>query len=328
MKGVVFEEFGQPDVLRLAEVPMPELRPSDLLVRVKAAGVNRADLLQRQGFYGRQNFGDSPLLGLELAGEVVEIGAEVSDFVIGDRVMAITGGGAYAEYARVDHAMALRIPESLGFIDASAIMESFVTAYEVAGHLAAVSPGQAVLVTAAAGGVGSAVVQVAQSLGGRVMATANAARRSDVLSLGADLVVDYRAGDHSEAISSFTEGRGLDVVIDFIGGDTFARNLQSLRAGGTLVQVGLMAGAAPTEIPLDLLLHNHLKVIGTVMKSRETAAKRAMIQRFATHALPLFDADRLRPLVSETFAMAEVAQAHQSMERGGGFGKIVLVTDA
>lgn len=324
MKAAVFEDFGRADVLRLAEVPVPEIRPTDLLVRVRAAGVNRADLLQRQGVYGTETYGDSPLLGLELAGEVVEVGGAVTGFRRGDRVMAITGGGAYAEVARVDQALAVHMPDHLGFIEAAAVMESFVTAYEVVGHLAGLGTGQTVLVHAAAGGVGSAMVQVARALGGRVLATAGAGRLGDVLSLGAEAVVDYRSGDFEAEARWFTAGRGLDAVVDFIGGDTLAGNLRSLRPGGILVQVGLMGGGGDAPIPLGLLLHNHLRLVGTVMKSRQPNEKRAMVQRFADRMLPLVASGTLRAVVSQVFPLADVVQAHEAMERGGGFGKIVL----
>lgn len=324
MKAAVFQDFGKADVLRLAEVPVPEIRPTDLLVRVRAAGVNRADLLQRQGVYGTETYGDSPLLGLELAGEVVDVGGAVTGFRRGDRVMAITGGGAYAEVARVDQALAVHMPDHLGFIEAAAVMESFVTAYEVVGHLAGLGTGQTVLVHAAAGGVGSAMVQVARALGGRVLATAGAGRLADVLWLGAEAVVDYRSEDFEAEARRFTEGRGLDAVVDFIGGGTLAANLRSLRPGGILVQVGLMGGGGDASIPLGLLLHNHLRLVGTVMKSRQPDEKRTMVRRFADRMLPLVASGTLRAVVSQVFPLAHVVQAHEAMERGGGFGKIVL----
>ncbi len=324
MKAVVYDRFGPPDVLHVAEMPMPEPRPDDLLIRVRAAGVNRADLMQREGRYGAQSFGESPLLGLELAGEVVAMGEAVRGFQPGARVMAITGGGAYAEYARVDQGMAVPMPDNLSFIEAASVMESFVTAWEAVAHLAAARPGEAVLVHAAAGGVGSAAVQVAHALGCTVFATAQAARIEDVHAIGADYVFDYRNEDFEAGIRTATAGHGVDVVIDFVGGAYLARNLRSLRPGGRLVQVGLMSGEAEAVIPLGLLLHNHLRLIGTVMKSRDAAEKRAMVKRFAEGGLPRLAHGELRPLVGRVFEMADAAQAHISMQAGGGFGKVVL----
>ncbi|MEK1900711.1 MAG: NAD(P)H-quinone oxidoreductase [Rhizobium sp.] len=324
MKAIAFDDFGKAEVLRLAEAPMPQPRPGDLLVKLKAAGVNRADLLQRQGYYGRQSYGESDLLGLEVAGEVVAVGSDVADILPGERVMAIVGGGAYAEYARVDRGMAVRVPDGLDLIGAAAVMESFVTAWEAVVHLGGAAKGLAVLVHAAAGGIGSAGVEIAHALSARVFATANAERRIDVLGLGAEAVFDYRLEDFEQGVRDATGGSGVDVIVDFVGGDYPARNLRSLAPGGRLVQVGLLGGQDDTVIPLALLLHNHLRLIGTVMKSRSAVEKRAMVQRFAQGALPMFADGRLKPLVGKVFPLSEAADAHRYMEAGGGFGKIVL----
>lgn len=327
MKAVVYDQFGTADVLRLANVPQPEPRPGDLLVRVRALGVNRADILQRQGYYGTQTYGESALLGLELSGEVVAVGSDVVDMQPGDRVMAIVGGGAYAEYARVDRGMAVAIPEGLDFIGAAAVMESFVTAWEALVHLGEIAPGDSILVHAAAGGIGSAAVQIGKALGARVFATASSARRAEVEALGAEVVFDYRTEDFEQGIREQTGLSGVDVIVDFLGGDYLGRNLRSLRPGGRLVQVGLLSGQEDTRIPLGLLLHNHLRLIGTVMKSRSVDEKRAMVRRFTENGLPMLADGRLRPVVGQTYPLSEVGQAHRSMEAGGGFGKIVLAID-
>jgi NADPH2:quinone reductase len=327
MKAILFDTFGDEDVLHLDDVPMPEVRPDDLLVRVAAAGVNRADLLQRTGAYGRQNFGDSDVMGLEIAGTVVETGERAAGFAPGDRVMGIVGGGAYAEFARIDHRGAVRIPDHVAFVDAAAIMESFVTACEAVSHLADVKTGQSILVHAAAGGVGSACVQLASALGAKVYATASDALADRVTAIGAAHVVDYRLGDFEADILALTSGTGVDAVIDFIGGDYLARNLRLLKPGGVLVQVGLMSGQAETRIPLNLVLHNHLRIVGTLMKSRTAVEKRAMTARFVERVLPLFAAGRLHPLISATYPLADAAQAHRRMKEGGGFGKVVLIVD-
>lgn len=327
MRAIVYDRFGKADVLRLADIPVPEIRPGDLLVKVSALGVNRADLLQREGYYGTQTYGDSPLLGLELAGEVIAIGADVVNFLPGDRVMAIVGGGAYAEFARVDHKMAVAIPTTLNFVDAAAVMESFVTAWEALVHLGEIDSHTKVLVHAAAGGIGSAAVQISSALGSPVFATAIASRKADVKSIGAEVVFDYKTEDFEAGIFEMTVATGVDVIIDFVGGDYLGRNLRSLRPGGRLVQVGLLSGQDSADIPLSLLLHNHLRVIGTVMKSRTREEKHAMVQRFANGGLPLFSSGRLKPIVGQVFALEDATEAHRVMEAGGGFGKIVLTID-
>ena len=324
MKAITYDAFGPADVLHLRDVPMPETRPGDLLVRVEAAGVNRADLLQRNGFYGRQSFGESDLLGLELAGEVVEVGNDVHDVAVGDHVMAIVGGGGYAEYARVDRRMAARIPDGLTFVEAAAIMESFVTAYEAVVHLAGLRRTQSILVHAAAGGIGSACVQVAHALGATVYATAAAARVADVQGLGAETVIDYRADDFERVVLGLTRGRGLNAVVDFVGGDYLGSNIRCLGPGGTLVQVGILSGTHEASLPLNLVLHKHLRIIGTVMKSRDADEKRALVRRFADGMLPSFTSGRARPIVDTVFPLERAAEAHRKMEAGGGFGKIVL----
>jgi NADPH2:quinone reductase len=327
VKAIVYDNFGKADVLRLDEVPKPEPRPGDLLVEVKALGVNRADLLQRQGYYGTQTYGESALLGLELSGRVVAVGSDVTDVEPGDHVMAIVGGGAYAEYARVDRGMAVAIPEGFGFVEAAAIMESFVTAWEALVHLGEIAPGSSILIHAAAGGIGSAAVQIGSALGTRVFATASASRRAEVEALGAERVFDYNSEDFELGIRDATDGQGVDVIVDLVGGPYLGRNLRSLRPGGRLVQVGLLSGQDNTDISLGLVLHNHLKIIGTVMKSRSAEEKREMVRRFTEDGLPMFRDGRLRPVIGQTFPLARASAAHSAMETGGGFGKIVLTID-
>jgi NADPH2:quinone reductase len=323
MKAIIFDDFGGADVLRLADAPMPELRPDDLLIKVMAAGVNRADLLQREGVYGSQSYGDSPILGLEVAGEVMAIGDTVSGFAVGDRVMGIVGGGAYAQYARVDSGMAVVIPAGLSFMEAAAVMESFVTGWEALAHLGHVAKGNTVLVHAAAGGIGSAAVQLAKTAGATVLATASASNIDNVLSLGADAVFDYKRVDFEAEVVDATASRGADLIIDFVGGSYLARNIRSLAPGGRLVQVGLLGRDDDAIIPLGVVLHNHLRLIGTVMKSRSRAEKRAMVQRFTEQVLPTMG-QVLKPVIGAGYPLAATSEAHRRMEAGGMFGKIVL----
>jgi NADPH:quinone reductase len=325
MKAILFEEFGEADVLHIGEAPEPELRPTDLLVRVRAAGVNRADLTHRRGGYGRPNFGDSTLMGLEVAGEVIATGADTSGFKVGDRVMGIVGGGAYAEIARIDYRMAMPIPAEFDFVHAAAIPEVFVTAHEALIHLASLQPHEAVLIHAAAGGVGSAAVQLAHASGARIIATTTAEKLDRVRALGADLCVDYRNRDFAEAVTEATNGRGVDVVIDFIGAPYLERNIRALAEGGRLVQVGIMGGVADAKLPLDLVLYRYLRIIGTVMKSRTQDVKQAMVQRFRVRWLDHFTTGAIKPVIDSTFPLVRAADAHRRMEDGQGFGKIILV---
>ncbi len=325
MKAITFDTFGDADVLRLTDAPAPEVRATDLLVRVYAAGVNRADLTHRTGGYGRPHFGDSTLMGLEIAGEVVAIGSEVVGYQVGDRVMGVVGGGAYAELARIDYRMALPIPAQLDYVHAAAIPEVFVTAHEAMLHLGRLKVGDSVLIHAAAGGVGSAAVQLAYATGATVYATTEASKAARVEHLGAAVAIDYKAEDFAAVIADKTNGRGVDVIIDFVGAPYFARNIASLANGGRLVQVGIMGGGGEVSVALEHILYRHLQIMGTVMKSRSQPEKHAMVQRFRAHWLERFDgAGSLEPVVDSSFPLARAGDAHRRMESAENVGKIIL----
>ena len=325
MKAILFDGAGSADVLRLVDEPMPHPRPHDLLVRVHAAGVNRADILQRQGVYGdRPDYGDSLLPGLEIAGEVIEAGPDVEGFHAGDRVMAIVGGGGYAEYARVDSRMAMSIPERLSYVQAAAIPEVFVTAHEAVFHLGHLQEGDWALIHAAAGGVGSAAIQLVKAAGAHSIFTATGEQRiARVAAIGGTVGVDYKTLDFLDTVLEATRGRGVEVVIDFIGAPYLERNLKALAEGGRLVQVGALGGTKAT-LPIDLVIHRYLHIVGTVMKSRSFEEKVAMTRRFRDRWLAAFTTGTLHPLVDRVFPLAEAAEAHRCMEAGGNFGKIIL----
>lgn len=324
MKAIVFDDFGAADVLQLRDVPEPEPRDTDLLLRNHAAGVNRADIIQRTGGYGKDSFGDSAVMGLELAGEVIAMGSAVEGFALGDRVMGIVGGGGYAEQARIDYRMAMPIPASLDYVQAAGIPEAFVTAHEAAFHLGRLEAGESILIHAAASGVGSAALQLARAAGARVFATASASKLERVRALGADVAIDYKTDDFAKAIERETAGKGVDVIVDFIGAPYFERNIASLNFGGRLVEVGLLGGAKGATLPLDRLLYRHLQVIGTVMKSRPQSVKQAMTQRFRDRWLQAFDGGTLAPVIDSTFPLAQAAEAHRRMESSSSVGKIIL----
>lgn len=325
MKAIQFEAFGDADVLFLAEIPDPEPRENDLIVRVAGIGVNRADITHRKGGYGRAFFGDSDVMGLEISGTVIATGPAVAGFHRGDRVMGIVGGGAYAELARLDYRLALRVPGQVDLVGAAAIPESFVTAHEALIHLGELSPGDTALIHAAGGGIGTAAVKLAREVGATVIATASARKKAQVLQLGADVVIDYEKEDFLEIADKLSGGKGVDVVIDFLGAPNLERNVRSLGKGGRLVQVGLMRGAGAGALPMDQLLFKHLKILGTVMKSRPIEVKQAMTHRFAERWLHSFASGELKPTVDKVFPLAHAAQAHRYMESGAAFGKILLL---
>lgn len=326
MKAIIFDQFGAADVLHLGDVAEPVLRPDDLLVRTRAAGVNRADLTHRRGGYGWPDFGDSTIMGLEIAGDVIAVGANVEGFAIGDRVMGIVGGGAYAEVARIDFRMAMPIPAGLDYIQAAAITEVFVTAHEALIHLGQLQAGETVLIHAGAGGVGGAAVQLARAAGATVITTAQASAHDLVRRMGAHHAIDYEQQDFADIVAELTEGRGVNLILDFIGAPYFERNVNALDFGGRLVQIGIMGGIDNATMPLDRLLYRHLRIIGTVMKSRTQEVKHAMSQRFRERWLAQFGTDGLMPVIDSVYPLAQAGAAQQRMEDGLNVGKIVLTT--
>jgi NADPH:quinone reductase-like Zn-dependent oxidoreductase len=221
--------------------------------------------------------------------------------------------------------MAMHVPQELSLTDAGAVAEVFVTAHEALFHLANLQPGESVLIHAAASGVGSAAVQLAHAAGARVFATASADKRQAVLGFGADEFIDYRSEDFQAVVAAKTEGKGVDVVVDFIGAPYLERNLRSLGMGGRLVCVGLLGGALAAAVPMDVLLYKHLRIFGTVMKSRPPEVKQAMVRRFAQRWLPALAAGTIRPVIDSTWPLAEAAQAHRRMESGQSVGKLLLL---
>jgi NADPH:quinone reductase len=324
LKAIYLTDFGGPEVLELREWPSPDIRPHDLIGEVRAAGMNRADLSYRKGAYGRASFGDSDLMGLEIAGDVIELGKEVRGFSKGDRVMGIVGGGGYAERARIDYRMAMRIPETLDYVQAAAVPEAFITAHESLFHLGRLDSGESVLIHAAASGVGSAAVQLAHLAGATIYATADDAKLDQVRQLGADVTIAYKTNDFARAVIEGSKGRGVDVILDFIGAANFERNFTCLAAGGRLIQVGLLGGLESTRLPLDRLVHQHIQVIGTVMKSRSEEAKVAMTRRFSERWLDALKAQIVGPVIDSVFPFSQVADAHRRLEDRRNVGKIIL----
>jgi tumor protein p53-inducible protein 3 len=323
MKAIVVTEPGGTENLRLAEVPDPELRDGYVLIDVKATALNRADLLQRRGAYPPPK-GETDILGLECAGVVAEIGAGVGSLRKGDRVMALLPGGGYAERVVVHEKMAIPVPERLSFEEAAAIPEAFLTAREALFTLGRIQADGVVLIHAAAGGVGSAAVQLARKAGARVIATAGSAEKlAKVRELGAHTVVNYRTEDFAEVTLAVSEKKGADVVLDFIGASYFAKHMSCLAVGGRLVVIGVMGGTQ-AELNLAGLLVRRTQILGLVMRSRPLADKIAITQAFIRESLPLFADGSLRPIVDCVLPLADAAKAHDRMEANENVGKIVL----
>ncbi len=325
MRAVVLEDHGDPDVLTLAEVPDPEPGPEEVVVGVVATALNRADLLQRRGFYpepGPPRAHEIP--GMELAGRVVARGERALAWEVGAEVMGIVTGGAYAERIAVHERQLLPVPTSVGVADAAAIPEVWITAWDALVVQGGLTSGRCALVHAGASGVGSAAIGLCRAIGARVVVTTSTAKVDACRALGADLVVDYTTDeDVVAAARRFSGGPGVDVVLDVVGGDTLDANVAALRTGGTIVQVGVMGGGRAT-FDLAALLPKRATIRGTVLRGRPLEEKIAVTQRFGREVLPLFEAGAVTPVIDRRFPLTEVAAAHRHMEANANVGKILL----
>jgi NADPH:quinone reductase len=322
MRAVIMAGAGGPEVLGIGDVPTPEPGPEQVLVRVRAAALNQADLLQRSGEFPAPP-GESEILGVEIAGDVAACGANVH-LPVGSAVFGLVGGGAYADYCLLDGEMAIAIPPGFSYAEMAAVPEVFFTADTAMFELGKLAAGQTVLVHGGGSGLGSACIQMAKSAGARVACTVGSdAKAARSLALGADLAIHYKTREFVHDVLKWTDGAGVDLVVDIVGADYFERNLAVLKEGGCLVHVGVMSGTR-CEIDLDTILLKRLRLKGTIMRSRPMEAKRAITRRFRERWLPLLAARELWPVVDSVFPIGDVAQAHARMERSDHFGKIVL----
>lgn len=328
MQAIEITAPGGPEVLEVRDVPAPEAGPGEILVRVRAVGVNRADLLQRRGFYPAPPGAPERIPGLEYAGEVERVGPGVEGWRPGDGVMGIIGGGAYAELVVVDAREALPVPAGLAWEEAAAIPEAFITAHDALFTLLGLESGQDLLVHAIGSGVGLAALQLAKAAGARVFGTSRSSwklERAGEYGLDLPIPTGGEAGEEfDEVIRRETGGRGVDAVLDLVGGAYLAGNLRALARRGKAVVVGLVAGRR-AELDLGMLLSKRLTLIGTVLRSRSLEEKVAAARAFREGALHLFEEGRLRPIVDRVFPFAEAGAAHEYMEGNRNFGKVVLV---
>jgi len=323
MKAIVLKGFGGPEVLHIEERPMPVAGAGELLVKTYATGMNRADLLQRLGKYPAP-LGASDILGLEIAGEVVACGPEVKHYKPGDRIFGLVSGGGYAEYCLVDQGLALPIPDSWSYTDASAVMESFVTANETVLELGGVSSGDCILIHAGGSGVGTAGIQMARAIGATVWITAGSEEKiQKTLALGAHGGINYKIQDFVSIMQEVTKGQGVDIIEDFIGAGYFDKNLSLLKPGGRLIQVGLLRGNR-VELDLRLLMDKHIQIKGFILRKRSIEEKRAMVQRFAKRWMPALEQGILKPVVDAIFPVSMVQDGHRHMESNLNFGKVIL----
>ena len=323
MRAVIVREPGDESLLEVGEVEAPALHAGEIRLRVAAFGVNRADLMQRRGMYPPPP-GASELLGLECAGEVIEVGEGVQGWQPGDRAMALLAGGGYAEEVVVAAGCAMRVPESLSLEQAAAVPEVVLTVHLNVFELGALPRGGTALVHGGGSGIGTAAIQMVKEAGGRIVVTAGSEAKCErCRKLGADVAVNYRSGDFVAAAREAAGGEGVDMVLDSIGAPYLASNLKSLRPGGRLVMIGLMGGAK-AEIHLGALLVRRLQLIGSTLRARPDAEKAALVHGFEGRFGEALAAGRIGPVVDRVWPMERVADAHRVMQASEHFGKIVL----
>ena len=323
MRAVVLRSHGGPEVLQFEDVASPIVGEQDILVTVAATALNRADLLQRMGFYPNPFPSGPEIPGLEFAGTVAAIGDKVTAWSIGDRVMGITSGGAYAEQLAIHERQAMAVPSGMSLQDAAGIPEVFITAWDALVVQGGLTSGRWAMVHAGASGVGTAAIQICKAIGARIVVTCSGGKVEACRALGADVVVDYGTQDFVAEVATATGGAGVDVVLDVIGGDYVERNIASLAVKGHIIQVGVMAGK-PVPLNIGLLLGKRASITGTVLRARPLEEKIAISQRFASEMLPLFSTGQLKPVIDSVYAFADIAKGHEYMASNGNVGKIVI----
>ena len=324
---IVAPQPGGPEALVAETRAVPVPGPGEILIRVKAAGVNRPDVLQREGGYPPPK-GASDILGLEVAGEVVAVGPGAERFALGAPVVALLSGGGYAEFAVVAESNALPLPAGLSFVEGASLPETLFTVWSNVFDRAGLTAGEVFLVHGGTSGIGVAAIQLAKAFGATVIATAGGAEKcARCRDLGADLAIDYREEDFVKAVKDFTKGRGADVILDMVGGDYIEKNHEAAAVEGRIVQIAFLRGAKATvnfmRVMLKRLVHT-----GSTLRARDTTFKAAIAAALLEKVWPLIESGRVKPIVDSTFALADVAEAHRRMETNAHVGKIVLTVGA
>ena len=325
MKAIGISRPGGAEVLTLVEMAVPQPGPSEVLVRVAAAGVNRPDVLQRQGNYPPPP-GASEIPGLEIAGEVVATGEGTSRFKPGDKVTALVTGGGYAEYCLADERATLPIPAGLDFVQAAGLPETFFTVWQNVFERGGLKAGETFLVHGGASGIGTTAIQMAKAFGARVFATAgSAAKCAACATLGADLAINYREEDFVAVIRQETGGKGVDLILDMVGGDYVNRNIQAAAEDGRIHQIAFQQGAKVT-VDLMRLMLKRITLSGSTLRARSYEVKGRIARALEEKVWPLLAAGQIRPVIDSTFPLEKAADAHRRMEANAHTGKIILTT--
>ncbi|WP_417792255.1 NAD(P)H-quinone oxidoreductase [Stutzerimonas xanthomarina] len=323
MRHIDHRPGGGAECLRMAEGPVPEPGPQDVLVRVAYAGINRPDVFQRSGSYPPPPDA-SPLLGLEISGEIVALGADVSGWKVGDQVCALTPGGGYAEYCVAPAEHCLPVPAGLSLLEAAALPETYFTVWSNVFERGALQPGEAFLVHGGSSGIGLTAIQLAKQFGATVYTTVGSSEKADACRrAGADRVINYHEEDFVEVLKQATDGNGVNVILDMVGGDYIPRNIKSLAVEGRLVQIAFLKGSR-VELDTAPIMRKRLTFTGSTLRPRSRAEKADIAKALQDKVWPLLDQGLCHPVIHATFPLEEAAEAHRLMESSKHIGKIML----
>lgn len=323
MRMITFDKPGSPEVLVLSDSPIPVPGAGEVLIKVKAAGVNRPDIAQRSGMYPPPP-GASPVLGLEVAGEIEAIGEGVSEWKIGDKVCALTPGGGYAEYCLAPASHCLQVPQGLSFIEAAGIPETFFTVWSNVFMRGQLKAGETFLVHGGTSGIGTTAIQLAKKMGAKVFTTAGSKEKTEAcLKAGADLAINYKEKDFVAEVLAGTNSRGVNVILDMVGGDYFSRNLKCLAEDGRLVQIAALQGA---EVSLHLfqMMAKRITITGSTLRPQSIESKKKIAEELFKHVWPLIENKQIQVMIDSVYSLSDVKKAHERMETSQHIGKIVL----
>ena len=327
MQSIGFSSPGAPDVLQLMDRPLPVPKVGEVLIKVAAAGINRADCYQRQGAYPPPS-GASDILGLEIAGVVAAVGEGVNDWKIGDKVCALVSGGAYAQYCTANISSCFAIPAGYDMTRAAALPETFMTVWSNVWMRAGLKAGETLLVQGGSSGIGTTAIQLAKALGHRVFVTAGSDEKCAACEkLGAEKAINYNTEDFVEVVKKLTDGRGVNVILDMVGGDYIPRELNALAEEGRIVLIAFQRGMQ-ASVDLWLIMRRRLTVTGSTLRARDENFKKTVADAVKSNIWPLIEAGKIAPVISATFPLAQAADAHRLMESSLHIGKIVLQVEA
>ncbi len=323
MKAVIVKKPGGAEELEVGEAAKPFPEENEVLVKIRASALNRADILQREGKYPPPE-GASNILGLEIAGDVYSVGKNVKRWKKGDKIFGLLPGGGYAEYAVINEGMANPIPSGLNYLQAASIPEVFLTAYQALIRHSKLQPGERILIHAGASGVGTAAIQIAGVIRAEIFITASSGKHKICRELGADHLIDYKKEDFASKVLELTEKKGVDVIIDFIAGPYFNKNLNSLARDGRLVLLATLGGGISGDADIRQILTKRLTIIGSTLRSRTLDYQMKLNEDFLNFSFDKFERGELKPVIDRVFNWNDVSEAHRYMEANNNIGKIVL----